>query len=136
MKSGYSEIEFKKEIGQRLKSAREFLKKSQKDIAVEFNVNQSTISQIENGINFPSFYIIWHYLKKYKISLDWLIHGHGTMQIQNQDIFSLIRRGEIVDNRYIELLKKMKDPDFEALIFASAIEAEIIVKLKENPNKS
>ena len=130
-----NESEIKKKIGERLKIIRDTLKKSQKDIAIELGLNQSTISQIESGVNSPSFQILWHLMSVYQVSLDWLMTGHGTMRMQNKDLFSFIRKGDSIDNRYIELLETMKDPDVEELIFAKLVEAKIIVKLKEQPNK-
>ncbi len=135
MKTGNNENKLKDEIGLRFKKIRETINKSQKELAVELNVHQSSISQIESGLIFPSFATVHYLAEKYQISSNWLINGAGTITIQDNDLFSLIRKGENIDDRYINLLLMMQDPDVEKLIFAKITEVEFYLKIKAGQNK-
>jgi transcriptional regulator with XRE-family HTH domain len=136
MKTGNNENSLKEEIGLRFKKMREEINKSQKELAIELKVYQSSISQIESGITFPSITTLNYLMDRYHISSNWLINGAGTMKIQDHDIVSLIRKGENLDGRYINLLKQMQHPDIEKLIFARLMEAEVYIKNIKPENKS
>ena len=120
----------------RFKKIREKINKSQKELAYELNLHQSSISQNESGIIFPSITTLNYLMDRYHISSNWLINGVGTMKIQDHDIVSLIRKGENLDERYINLLKQMQHPDIEKLIFARLLEAEVYTKYIKPENKS
>lgn len=63
----------------RLKEARKFLKLNQLNIAKDLNIQQKTVSEIENGklLNIPNKYI--YYFFKKGISLNWIYDGSGAM---------------------------------------------------------
>lgn len=66
----------------RLRQARRFLKLNQSDIANDLNIQQKTISDIENGkiINIPNSYIYYFYSKG--VSLEWIYDNKGGMMLQ------------------------------------------------------
>ncbi len=135
MKTGNNENKLKEEIGLRFKKIREKINKSQKELALELNVHQSSISQIESGIILPSFATVHYLADRYQISSNWLINGIGAITIQEDDLFSLIRKGEDIDERYINLLKLMRDPEVEKVIFSKAFEIEFFLKKIADQNK-
>ncbi len=135
MKTGNNENKLKEEIGLRFKKIREKINKSQKELALELNVHQSSISQIESGIILPSFATVHYLADRYQISSNWLINGIGVITIQEDDLFSLIRKGEDIDQRYINLLKLMRDPEVEGIIFSKVVEIEFFLKKITDQNK-
>ena len=66
-------------IHKRLKEARIYLKLNQLQIATELNIQQKTISEIENGkiLNIPNTYVYYFYKKG--ISLNWIFDNRGLM---------------------------------------------------------
>jgi len=75
------------DIGVRFKTLREEMGKSQQEIAIDLDIPQSTISQIESGAIFPSLATVNSLADRYQIGLNWLINGKGTMKTLDQ-IFS------------------------------------------------
>jgi len=69
----------------RLKTARKELQLNQLQIANDLNIQQKTISEIENGkiLNIPNSYIYYFYKKG--ISLDWLYDEMGEMFLKAGD---------------------------------------------------
>ncbi len=63
----------------RLKEARKYLDLNQLNIADDLNIQQKTVSEIENGniLNIPNKYI--YYFSKKGISLEWIYDGSGKM---------------------------------------------------------
>ncbi|OQY03157.1 MAG: hypothetical protein B6I20_05680 [Bacteroidetes bacterium 4572_117] len=63
----------------RLKEARKFLELNQLAVATDLNIQQKTVSEIENGklLNIPNTYINYFYRKG--ISLKWIYDASGTM---------------------------------------------------------
>jgi len=69
----------------RLREARKSLDLNQLIIAEDLNIQQKTVSEIENGniINIPNKYI--YYFFKKGISLEWIYDGSGTMMKFDQN---------------------------------------------------
>lgn len=61
------------EIGKRIKEIRGDLK--QKDVAAEFGVERSYISNIEQGRTKPSFEFVIFLAKRFNTSIDWILLG-------------------------------------------------------------
>ncbi len=66
-------------IHTRLKLARKALKLNQIDVANDLDIQQKTVSDIENGkiVNIPNSYIYYFYLKG--LSLEWIFDNKGKM---------------------------------------------------------
>lgn len=66
------------EIGKRIKEIRGDLK--QKDVAAEFGVERSYVSNIEQGRTKPSFEFVVFLAKRFNTSIDWILLGkrNGT----------------------------------------------------------
>ena len=73
-------------INERLKEARINLGLKQSEVAVNLNIQQKSISEIENGHiqNIPNTYI--YYFFKKSISLKWIYEGSGEMFISDDSI--------------------------------------------------
>jgi transcriptional regulator with XRE-family HTH domain len=73
------------DIPGRLKEARKRLNLNQIQIALDLDIQQKSISDIENGKiqNIPNKYIYYFYTKG--ISLEWIFDGKGVMIINGAD---------------------------------------------------
>jgi DNA-binding XRE family transcriptional regulator len=69
----------KVDIGRRFRAFRIENKLSQKDLADELGLQQSTIASIETAVTFPSLPITFYIVKKFGLSLNWLLTGEGVM---------------------------------------------------------
>lgn len=67
------------EIGNRIKTVRQTMKKNQKNFAEDLGLSQSHISNIEKGNDKPSLTLIKLICLKYEISEEWLLYGQGSM---------------------------------------------------------
>lgn len=68
----------KQEVGERFKSFRIHKKKSQKVLATELGVHQSTITNIEKGEAFPKVNYLNYLYEEYGLNLNWLVTGKGS----------------------------------------------------------
>lgn len=71
----------KGEIGQRIKIARKFRKRSQQWLADEVNVRQSSVSEWEREANNPSTNNLVSISKCLSVSYQWLATGDGPMEL-------------------------------------------------------
>ncbi len=91
-----------KEIGERLKLLRKEKGFSQSEFSQQFGVDQSTISNFENG-KVVSAEVILNLVKKYPtFSLDWLMTGQGNMWLDKKQTTAKL---EEVDNELVAFLK-------------------------------
>jgi len=90
-------------IHTRLKEARAFLELNQLRIATDLDIQQKTVSEIENGklLNIPNRYI--YYFHKKGISLDWIYDGSGLMTKSEYEAQDLDRTKE----KNLESISKM-----------------------------
>lgn len=123
----------RKEVGARFREFRQFLKLSQKAAAGELKVLQSSISQIESGLIFPGFDILVHLVKQRQLNPAWLVTGQGSMCLQAEDTLSGLRRKRGYNEKYLELLELMEDPEAEQIIFAKLLELKRMVGRNEGP---
>ncbi len=97
----------KLDIHKRLKIARKKLNLNQIDVANDLDIQQKTISDIENGkiINIPNKYIYYFYSKG--ISLEWIYDNRGSME---RNIYGATENKNVVDkpdtNKNTELEKE------------------------------
>ncbi len=90
----------KLDIHKRLKVARKKLNLNQTDVANDLDIQQKTISDIENGkiINIPNSYIYYFYSKG--ISLEWIYDNKGSMErkgygaAENKNLFDELYSNE------------------------------------------
>ena len=111
------------DIGKRFKQFREHLQLLQKELAQKMGLYQSAISQIESGVIFPSFSTITFLADTFRLNASWLITGEGDMSLHTVDTLSEIRDDGKLDEKYIRLLKAMKDPRVEKVVFARLTES-------------
>jgi len=68
-----------KQIGQRLLEVREKIDVKQNILAKELNISQAGLSSMEKGILKPNLEVLFHLSKKYKINIDYILHGTGEV---------------------------------------------------------
>jgi len=134
-KEDLKETAMKKAIGMRFKQFREFLKKSQAELAEELQVRQAIISAIETGKIFPGF-PVQHYLNnRYRLDINWLINGFGEMIIpgvkesKSSPLLSIFHRVRENDPRFEhdeELKKMIENPLVEEIILGKLAELKAI----------
>jgi transcriptional regulator with XRE-family HTH domain len=91
------------DIPERLKEARKRLNLNQIQIASDLDIQQKSISDIENGkiINIPNAYI--YYFFKKGISLEWIFDGSGAMLKEGQKQNTIERKELPLDNLFKDL---------------------------------
>ncbi|NIM12545.1 MAG: helix-turn-helix domain-containing protein [Candidatus Aminicenantes bacterium] len=123
----------KKEIGRRFKRFRHKIKKSQKQLADELQLYQSTITNIEVGKTFPATAYLRYFYDKYQLNADWLINGNGDMLHSDLEelktafhlLFGLDKQ---YFHQYLELIHLMKVPIIREVIFGKLVEMTKIAK--------
>jgi transcriptional regulator with XRE-family HTH domain len=70
-------------VGNRLKVFRENLNINQKNMAKSLDLGQTSVSNIESGLNGISFEVIMKLVKMYNISPTWLYTGLGEMGLED-----------------------------------------------------
>lgn len=68
-----------KEIGKRLQLIREKLNFLQKDFALEVEVSNASLSEMEAGNAKPRFELIFNLTKKFNVNINYLLHGKGPV---------------------------------------------------------
>jgi len=91
-------------IPDRLKEARKKLNLNQIEIAADLDIQQKSISDIENGkiLNIPNTYI--HYFHKKGISLNWIYDGSGSM-LNSEKAQEETENKKVTDNLFDNLEK-------------------------------
>ena len=118
----FSKDTLKTAIGERFKRFREHLGISQKDLAEELNILQSTVSQVESGLVYPGFTGLAYLVTHKKLNPAWLITGEEEMLLHQDQVVARLKRKRAYNDRYVELLEMMEDPDVEQIIFAKMLE--------------
>ena len=136
MKKNDSELhKLKKEIGLRFKAFRLSQKKTQKVLASEFLVHQSTLTNIEEGGTFVKLNYLHYLLHKYGVNLNWMVGGMGDMIMEDATAEQPSRimsprpeYGGTTEDRYEELNMLMRVPVIEQIMFAKLSESKILFK--------
>ncbi len=68
-----------KEIGLRVQSVRKKLNLMQKDFARALDISNASLSEIEAGHAKPRFEMLYNITKKYKVNVNFLLHGEGEI---------------------------------------------------------
>jgi transcriptional regulator with XRE-family HTH domain len=118
----FSKDALKAAIGERFKRFREHLGISQKELAEELNILQSTVSQLESGLVYPGFVSLAYLVTHKKLNPAWLITGEEEMLLHQDQVVSRLKRKRAYSDRYLELLEMMEDPDVEQIVFAKMLE--------------
>ena len=87
----------------------------------EFNVYQSTITNIEIGKTFPSAKYLHQLGKDYRLNADWVVNGRGEM-------FDDPHPPEPLVEKYSSLLNLIQVPVVEELILARLEEVKVIAR--------
>jgi len=119
-------LSIKKQIGQRFKKFREKIDKTQVQLAGEFNVYQSTITNIELGKTFPNIKYLHQLGKTHLLNADWIVNDRGEMFDDSPPFPKSIIK------KYSNLIKLMQVPVVEELILARLEEVKIIAREEIN----
>jgi transcriptional regulator with XRE-family HTH domain len=126
MSNRIDENTLRKEIGGRLKAARQRLGLRQKALASKLATTQSNIANIERGAIYPNNFMLFTLAGEYRVNVTWLLTGKGGMFVIDMNV---IESDKPLDARYTQLLNHMtKNPDMEELMFAKFKELKIIFR--------
>lgn len=115
-------LSIKEQIGQRFRKFRETIGKTQLQLAREFNVYQSTITNIEVGKTFPGIKYLHLLGKDYRLNADWIVNNRGEMFDDSPPIPTALIK------KYSNLLNLMQIPVVAQLILARLEEVKVIVR--------
>jgi len=73
-----------KEIGFRLQAVRKKLNLLQKDFAKTLDISNASLSEMEAGNAKPRFELIYNITKKFKININYLLHGEGEIFMSDE----------------------------------------------------
>jgi transcriptional regulator with XRE-family HTH domain len=73
-----------KEIGFRLQLVRKKLNLLQKDFAKELDISNASLSEMEAGNAKPRFELIYNITKKFKVNINYLLHGEGEIFMSDE----------------------------------------------------
>jgi transcriptional regulator with XRE-family HTH domain len=95
-------------IPERLKEARKVLNLNQIQIASDLDIQQKSISDIENGkiLNIPNQYIYYFYKKG--LSLAWIYEGKEPMFIETNEKSPSEKKQSAVNEMFEEIIKENK----------------------------
>jgi transcriptional regulator with XRE-family HTH domain len=119
-KRGGSSI--KKQVGQRFKEFREAIGKTQHQLADEFGVYQSTITNIEVGKTFPGIKYLFQLGENYGLNADWVVNNRGEMFIDPSFVSPSLFK------KYKNLIFLMQVPVVEQLILARLEEIKVLAR--------
>ena len=112
----------RKEMGLRFKQFREMIDKTQVELGEEFNVYQSTITNIEVGKTFPGVKYLHHMGKVYGLNADWLVNERG------EAFYDPLAITPSMYHKYKEMMHLMQIPVVEQLMLARLQEVKVIAK--------
>ena len=116
------DLSIKEQIGQRFRKFRETIDKTQVQLAAEFDVYQSTITNIEVGKTFPGIKYLHFLGENYGLNADWIVNDRGEMIAESPPFPTAMIE------KYINLLTLMKVPVVEQLILARLEEVKVIAR--------
>ena len=121
----------------RLKEARAFLKLNQLKVATDLNIQQKTVSEIENGriLNIPNRYI--YYFHEKGIYLKWIYDGRGSMmetEYEEKNIEQNIENGTESLSNILQEQVKEPEPDIDSKKRSKAKEV-IVETVSNNPDQ-
>lgn len=72
-------------VGQRMRQVRtEIVKTSQIEFSEQIGMTQANVSMLENGKIYPSCFLLLKLNTLYKINLNWLLVGTGSVQMEQE----------------------------------------------------
>jgi transcriptional regulator with XRE-family HTH domain len=124
---------FKSMIGKRIKEVRKNLGLKQDQLAKHLGCSKSNISQIENGLFYPTAQSLILLKSKFNVSLDWLFSGERPMynDEKNKDL-DLLDFKEYSNDIKTMLMEMKNSKSIMHLVLAEFFE----IKLEKNPSIS
>jgi transcriptional regulator with XRE-family HTH domain len=120
-------------IGKRIRQVRKNLGLKQDKFANQLGCGRSNISQIENGLFYPTAKSLIVLKSKFNVNLDWLFSGEGSMFIEeNEKNIDLLDFKEY-SNDIKTMLQEMKN---SKSIMHRVLAKFFEIKLEKNPNIS
>jgi transcriptional regulator with XRE-family HTH domain len=107
--------ELRRAIGLRLKEIRKELSFTQEVMARVLGTGRPNYTRIEVGDTFLNHFILHKLATEFKVSLDWLICGRGSMFIPRREEMDVGKKGDI-QPRGQEQLEKQNNPEIAELL--------------------
>ncbi|MCU0290120.1 MAG: helix-turn-helix domain-containing protein [Acidobacteria bacterium] len=102
-------ITLKKEIGRKMRQFRKHLHLTQSDMAPHCGIGRADLSRIEKGEVFPGIFLLTNLVKKFNLSLLWILLNEGEMLISEEECIkkknSIVICGEELKNLFIYIEK-------------------------------
>ncbi|MDQ1351776.1 MAG: Helix-turn-helix protein [Acidobacteriota bacterium] len=108
----------KKEVGIRFREFRKAIDKSQKEIADEVRVSQSTFANIEGGKAYPNLSYLLHFSQKYHLDIIWVLTGDGQM----------LKEKDNPPDKYSDLINYLRVPIISQMLLAKLAETKVVLK--------
>lgn len=123
--------EIKNSLGKRFKQARKKIGLNQGEFGKNIGCGRSNISQIENGLFFPTASLLMELKSKFNVSLDWLFSGEGSMFIEEKEKNIDLLDFKEYSNDIKTMLQEMKN---SKPIMHSVLAEFFEIKLDKNPS--
>jgi transcriptional regulator with XRE-family HTH domain len=117
-------------LGKRLNQARKKIGLNQGEFGEHLGCGRSNISQIENGLFFPTSSLLTALKSKFNVSLDWLFSGEGSMFIEEKEKNLDLLDFKEYSNDIKTMLQEMKNSKF---IMHRVLAEFFEIKLDKNP---
>ncbi|RMD89734.1 MAG: helix-turn-helix domain-containing protein [Calditrichaeota bacterium] len=75
-------LEYRKQLGKRLKSIRLERELKQEDISRLFGISKGSVSEYENGKNEPPLSFLMNFAQKFGVDIAWLLRGRYQPQLE------------------------------------------------------
>jgi transcriptional regulator with XRE-family HTH domain len=126
-----NEQDIKNILGKRIRQTRKKLGLTQGKFGESLGCGRSNISQIENGLFFPTSSFLADIKSNFNVSLDWLFSGVGSMFIEEKEENLDLLDFKEYSNDIKTMLQEMKNSKYIMhLVLAEFFE----IKLKKNPS--
>lgn len=105
-----------KEIGHRLRRAREDKRLTQKEVADRIGIHNSTIGKYELGEREPDFETVMKLAKVYEVSPVWLLTGDTKESRAHARPVELNKTIELIRNEAEKIGMSLSDPEFQKML--------------------
>lgn len=92
------------EIGRRIKELREQMNLTQENFCELANISVAYLSQLETGKRHASLVLTARIAKLLNVSLDFLIYGNSSIDIDRQELIDMINNAS---NRQLKIIKEV-----------------------------
>ncbi len=103
MKANSDLMEYRKQLGKRLKTIRLEKELKQEDISKLFGISKGSVSEYENGKNEPSPRFLLNFAKEFGVNVAWLLEGSAKPKYYEETQSSELKiRDEVLEYQKTE----------------------------------